>query len=431
MADLGSLIVNLDANTKGLQDGLSETKSMMSGFKKSFLIGTAAVAGLTTAAVGFAKKASDATDRIDKMSQKTGISRKAFQEWDFILSQTGTDIAILQTGVKTLSRAADEAAQGTESYSDAFNRLGVSVKDANGEMKSQEDLLFDTITALSQMENQTERSAVASELLGKSATELAPLLNAGAGSIEEMKQQASDLGLVLGDDVIDAGVKMTDTMDQIKRSLGAVGTEVGGALLPMFQTMLDWVVMNIPAIRETIGNVFNYISPLIMSIVDFVKNNLPIIQRIGKTAFDVIKVAIGAVGTVLESVVLPAFELLFKWWDENGETIKTGMSSAFETIKKAIDAVVDAIKAVIDWFEQAIEKAKEFFSAQGAGNIFGGESTSGGIAGVNNVSVPSGGGTSNNVTNNINITTSSPAETARELERVNQEQALKFALGVY
>src|SRR5690606_14737850 len=113
----------------------------------------------------------------------------------------------------------------------------------------QETLFNEVMVALQNMEDGTEKARLANELLGRSGSELMPLLNGAAGSIDAMKQQARDLGLVISDDAVDAGVLFTDTMDQMKRSLGAVFTQIGAAVIPIFQKMADWILDHMPQIQ--------------------------------------------------------------------------------------------------------------------------------------------------------------------------------------
>lgn len=208
------------------------------------------LAGVTVAAITMVvKKVGDmvvataqATDRVDKMSQKIGISRTAFQEWDFILSQSGASVEGLQMGVKTLSNAADEARKGTALYAESFDRLGVSVTDVNGDMKDQETLFNEVFKALANVDNQTERTAIANKLLGRSATELAPAFNAGGDAIEDMRSKAHQLGLVMGDDLIDKGVVLTDNIDKLKRAYKGWKNEALEPLLGLAVTFTDKIL---------------------------------------------------------------------------------------------------------------------------------------------------------------------------------------------
>jgi len=276
--------------------------------KVSFVAAAAAV----TAAVASITKAVNSTiklaDNVDKMSQKIGVSRQAFQEWDFILSQNGTNISQLQTGIKTLSSAAEEASRGVVTYSRTFKTLGVSVVDSNGSLKDQETLLFDTIYALAEVENTTQRTALATDLLGRSATELGPLLNSGADSIEELRDMAHDLGLVLSDETVDAGVKLTDTINQMKRTFSALMstalTPVIGDINDLGQMLLEQTKAsnNVQKISAVIGFSFQVIGALAewageriagfaeeIGLVDALKKAINFTIEIGGEIYDSIK----------------------------------------------------------------------------------------------------------------------------------------------
>ena len=206
--------------------------------------GTAIVAGATTAVGGltaFATSSASTADHIDKMSQKIGISRQAYQELDFICSQSGTSVDNLQAGMKSLTSAMDGARDGTASNVAQFERLGVAVTNTDGTFRSQEDVFFDTITALQGMDDQTEKARLATELFGRSGTELLPLLNSESGSIEEMRNQAHELGLVLDDELIDSGVQLTDSLDQTKRAFQSIAVQLGGALMPIITEVSSYI----------------------------------------------------------------------------------------------------------------------------------------------------------------------------------------------
>ena len=204
-------------------------------------------AGVTVAAIGMAIKkmgemvisSANALDRVDKLSQKIGLSRTAFQEWDYIIGQSGASVEGLQMSLKTLAGAADKASKGTKQYKDSFDKLGVSVTDVNGNMKDQEALFSEVFSALADMENQTERTALASDLLGRSATELAPILNTSKEGIEQLRSEAHSLGLVYSDELVDAGVVLGDNIDRLKKSFGALKTKALAPIIGLAVTFTD------------------------------------------------------------------------------------------------------------------------------------------------------------------------------------------------
>jgi phage-related minor tail protein len=358
---MGSVFLNDKEASKGLDN--IDKKASGVGNKFTNMIGTVAKwsAGIIAAGgaagaglLAFANKSAETTDRIDKLSQKIGISRESFQEWDFILSQNGASIEGLQTGMKTLSRAADEAAQGTATYSDVFDRLNISVTDSNGNLKEQEVLFNETILALSQMENETERSALASQLLGKSATELAPMLNSGSASIEELRAKANELGLVLNDEAVDAGVKFTDTIDQLKRASGAIFTQLGTDLIPIMQKMADWVIENMPMIREKTKVAFETAGKVINVVIEVIKGAIEAIKSLSQffiEHWDILQpilagITAGAATFGLYTLAINASAIATAAWT-TVTTIATAAGTAFGAVIAFLTSPIGIVVAAI------------------------------------------------------------------------------------
>ena len=143
----------------------------------------AATAGVVATGKAFINAANDVAsygDNIDKMSKKMGVSSTFFQEFDFIAQHAGTSMESLKTSMKTLANAAVNG-------SDAFKQLGISQEEVAN--LSQEDLFRRTIAALQGVEDTTTRTALASKLLGRGATELGALFDMSAEETEALRQQ--------------------------------------------------------------------------------------------------------------------------------------------------------------------------------------------------------------------------------------------------
>ena len=308
------------------QKGEEAEGKLSSAFGKIAKAGALIVTGVAAggaALYGFANQAAGATDRVDKMSQKIGISRKTFQELDFICSQSGTSVDGLQMGMKSLTAAMDGAASGTKSNVEQFKKLGVSVTNSDGSLRSQEEVFWDTITALQNMDNQTEKARLATELFGRSGTELMPLLNGASGSIDKMRKQAHDLGLVLDDETIDAGVAFTDALDQVKRALASVVTKIGVSVMPIFMKMFDWVKAHMPEIQSVFEKVFGVVET-------------------------VVGVAVDIIGEIIEKITE------FVGWLNSGSTgaeafkaVVVGLTAAFVAYKTVTLAITAAQKAQV------------------------------------------------------------------------------------
>lgn len=272
---VGSIFVDNEEANKSI----SKTEKKAEGLGSKFIKGMGTVAkwgaALTGAAVAgaaaltnTAMSAAETTDRIDKLSAKIGISKQSFQEWDYIMAQNGMDVEKLQVGVKTLVQQMEAASKGTETATDAFKALDVSFQNADGSLRSQEEVMYDAIIALANMGESAERARLATVLFGKAGVEMAPMLNSGAEGIKELKERAHELGLVLSDEAVTAGVVLGDTMDDVKKSFGALGTQLGVIFMPIVQQVLDYMLEKLPSIQAKAQEVIPKIGAFLQDVLD-------------------------------------------------------------------------------------------------------------------------------------------------------------------
>jgi len=354
-------ISKTEKNAEGLGSKLGKGIGVAAKWGAAITVGAAAAG---TALFGVATKAAESTDRIDKMSQKLGLSREGFQEWDFILSQNGASIDSMQSGMKTLTNQFDELGKGGKVATKAFEDLGLSYDDLEG--KSQEEIFEMTVVALQGMEDETKRAAIANDLLGRSGSELAPLLNAGSASVEEMKKQAHDLGLVMGDDAVDAGVKFTDTMDQLKRSFGTVVSQVGVAVMPIMQKFAEWIILNMPTIQKVFSEVFGviqtvvevavdvfttYMLPILKTFFGWISSNLPTIQATAEKVFGVMKSVADELWQFFSDNLIPIFQSVFEFVERNFPTIQRIFENVFGIAKDVVSVLWDVFKGLWNFIE--------------------------------------------------------------------------------
>lgn len=364
----GSILLDTSETDKSLakteKSGKNLASTLASGAKTVVAAGAAIGAAATAAGAaiyGIAKDAAGTTDEIDKMSQKIGISREEYQELAFVCSQSGTDVNKLQGGMKTLTNSINSAVNGGKTATAMFDKLGISVKNADGSVRSQEEVLNDAVRALQGMEDGTEKAALATDLFGKAGTELMPLLNSEAGSFDEMRQQAHDLGLVLSDEAVDAGVHLTDTIDQCERSFKSIVTQIGVAVMPLVQSAAEWVLENMPLIQSVLGAVFEFFGNVISSVVEYITtlksaaadwladhqgtidavlSGLSGLWQFVQTIFSALMTAAGALG-----------DWLGAWADEN-------LGGIVQTVTEAVNSIISFVSAFASW-------ASAFWQAHG------------------------------------------------------------------
>ena len=226
------------------------------------------------------------------------------------MGQNGMSIEKMQTGMKTLVQQMDGVQDGSKKSIEMFDALGVSVQNSDGSLRSQEEVMEETIMALARMPEGAEKARLATELFGKSGIEMAPMLATGEDGIKGLIDRSHELGLVMSDEAVGAGVVFGDTMDDVKDSLGMVATNVGIGVMPMIQTFLDWVLEHMPTIQATFSTVMGAVSwvvtnvvtvfrehllPIIMTVVGWIKENIFVkaIKRNHQQVFEGVKNRMG------------------------------------------------------------------------------------------------------------------------------------------
>ena len=213
-----------------------------------------AVAGGLTA---LAKKTADYADIIDKTSQRMGMSAQATQEWKFVGEQLGVELTSLERGLSRFQKRVGEADDGLASAKRAFETLNIEIQDSAGNLRNMDDLFPATIKKLAEMEDVTKRNQLAMELFGRGGKELIPILNQSSGNIEDLTEKAHELGIVMDDDAIGAGVEWTDTLHEITEAGKGLFRQLGNELIPIFLDQLFPVIQDdiIPILSSLIGRI--------------------------------------------------------------------------------------------------------------------------------------------------------------------------------
>lgn len=241
--DLFNLAAKLTLDSSGFEHGVTSANDrghkLASSLGKAFdKIKTAATVAISIAGVkkgidtmlAFAGEVSNVGDKIDKQSQALGLSRKAYQEWDYILGQNGASIDSLGVSMKTLNSAILSASEGSAESTSAFAKLGVGIHEL--ETMSLEDQFDAVVRAFQKMPAGAQKSALAVKLFGRNGMELLPLLNQSETSLDELRARAEELGIIMSEDAVDASVAYNDALDDLNRTFNGLKYSVGAKLLP-------------------------------------------------------------------------------------------------------------------------------------------------------------------------------------------------------
>lgn len=256
--DLFTLAAKLKLDSSGFESAMRKAtntgKSFGQKMEKSFgkvakaakaVFSVVAIRKATNAVMNFAGTVAKAGDTIDKQSQALGISRKAYQEWGYILSQTGGSIDSMGVSMKTLNQAILSGGKDTE---EALKEIGLSSKELQG--LSQEDAFERVVRAFQKMPAGAQKSAAAVKLFGRNGMELLPLLNSDIYTIDVLRAKANELGLVMSDDAVNASVAYTDALDTLGRTLNALKYSIGAKILPALTRGMEKLTLYINKLRK-------------------------------------------------------------------------------------------------------------------------------------------------------------------------------------
>ena len=173
-----------------------------------------AVAGLAGVAAlgGLVKKLNETTDRLDKVSRQLGISSEALQGFHLAAELSGVELSLLDKGLQQLRDSQGEYITGTKSFRDAFDTLGVAMRDSNGEFVSLDELLARTAQAFQDYPEEASKAKLANDLFGRSGKELLPLLEEGREGLHRWQSALERYGGVISNEGVKNNADFNDTI---------------------------------------------------------------------------------------------------------------------------------------------------------------------------------------------------------------------------
>lgn len=237
ITDSLSSVLDPEAERAGQSAGAKLSGGFSGGIASAAQIGIGAIgaiAAASTAATGAlvsgVGSVAEYGDNIDKMAQKMGISIESYQEWDAVMQHSGTSMAAMKASMKTLANAA-------ESGSEAFEQLGISQEEIAS--MSQEQLFERTISALQNVEDETQRTYLAGKTLGRGATELGALLNTSAEDTQAMRDRVRELGGVMSEDAVKAAAAYQDSLQDMQTAFGGLSRGMLQEFLPSITSVMN------------------------------------------------------------------------------------------------------------------------------------------------------------------------------------------------
>ena len=357
-------IIANEASLKKLESGLEDTNKDLKQFgdtaggtkislesmakatddlaNKTAALSAASAAGLAALA-GSAVQAGKTADDLNTLSKQTGFTTAELQKMKYASD-------LIDVSMEDMTGSIQKLVKQMASGSDAFTTLGVSVTDETGQLRNATEVWYETLEALSQVENETQRDALAMEIFGKSAASLAGIVDDGGEALRSYGQDAENLGLIMSQDTLDAANKLNDAIDLTKARLEATFLETGAKVAETVLPIVEELAEEIAGLFEWISTLDDGTIKLIGSFLIFGTVLSPILKIVssGISLFNGVTTALGTLsGTAIPGVAAAA------------GTASGGIIASLAAILPWVAAAVAAVVSLIAVFQQLKKEKAE------------------------------------------------------------------------
>lgn len=382
--DAGESADDAGGKFEGFKSILSGTGAVIKGALTVVASLAVAVAGLAAGISNLVFDTANASAELVDLSAKTGITTERLQELAYVGDQVGTSQESIVSSLTKLTRSMGTAQQQQEEYNAArskalaegkdfdgqlgdnaaaFEKLGIKITDASGNLRDNEAVFADALTALGGISNEAERDALSMSIFGKSAQELNPLIKAGSDELARLSDEAHNVGAVMSGEDVAAFEAFDDTLASLQAGLkGTLGT-LAGAFLPGFQSVFNQAGGYLQQFSDVvrgangdIGQIATGVGGLITQIVTDIAAQAPALLETGVTILQsivqsiltalpaLIPVAVNLVLTLVQ-FILTNLPLLIDAGLQAIITLAKGLADALPTL---IPAIVQAIITIVN-----------------------------------------------------------------------------------
>lgn len=234
----GKFGISLPKEMTSTLNGMLKLDAKTLALALSFAAVTAAVVEVEKALISMTKESAAYADEILTQSAVTGLSTEALQEYQYAAELVDVSLDTLTSSQAKMIRSMDAARRGSKEQAEAFDKLGISVQNADGTLRDAQDVFGDAIDALGAISNETERDAIAMTIFGRSARDLNPLIKAGSDGLRELAQEAHNVGYVMSEEALDALGAVDDQVQRMNRSNEALKNQIAVGMAPAVENLM-------------------------------------------------------------------------------------------------------------------------------------------------------------------------------------------------
>lgn len=336
---LGTLTLDLVAKIGGFVQGMTAAeraadKSLTAIEKRAYKFGQAlgtglkVAAGVAIAGIGALGVALQTTinglDDLSKSAQKVGITTEELSKLAYAGELADVSLETLTSSLGKLTKAQAAALDTGSKTAEVFDALGISVKDAAGNLRSSSDVLGDFAQRFQELGGSPEAVAAGFQLFGRSFQDLIPLLKDGRAGIEGAADELERMGGVISSETGVAAEEFNDNLTRLKVQFQSIIAQVAQQLLP---TLVD--LTNDLKDLATNGDLARNAVTLLTAAIDF-----------GVGALKLYNAAVDNVSIAIEQAIKS-----YDGWTEitkNASTFGFAEGSVVEGLNKIRDAASEA-----------------------------------------------------------------------------------------
>ena len=286
MGNLGNVVngltsklgIQLPDSMKSSMNAMGSIDAQSLALAGGFAAVAAAIVKVEKAMISMTKESASFADNIITLSMQTGQSTQQLQEFAYASELIDVSVDTLQGSLTKLTNNMQDTMNGTGNAKASFEALGVSVTNADGSMRSANDVFYETIDALGQVKNETERDAMSMDIFGRSAQDLNPLIIQGSKTLKAYADEAHNMGYVLDDEALSALGAVDDAYQRLQKTQEGVKNQLAVEFAPYLEefygdvtTMVkdggkaikdSGIVDAFGMLLETVGDILNPMSDL-------------------------------------------------------------------------------------------------------------------------------------------------------------------------
>lgn len=281
-----------------------------------------AIVKVEKALIDVTKESAKFADDILTMSMTTGQSAQQLQEFSYAAELIDVSIDTLQTSLTKLTNNMQNAMNGTGDAKKAFEQLGIAVTDSEGNMRTANDVFYETIDALGKVGNATERDALSMDIFGRSAQDLNPLIIQGSDTLREYADEAHNVGYVLDNEALSALGAVDDGFQRLQTTQDAVKNNMAAEFAPYLTSALE----DIRALIEKVGKAL-IDSGAVEAFGSILESSVSLLEPLGALVTTILPALSLALKPIVEAVALLAdtMDVLVGMLTLNGDKISTAL----------------------------------------------------------------------------------------------------------